>query len=262
MKLHNMVTKILPRFSIVTTVIILLVVTGSVLAIPPVGCIAPTTSNPGNDPKCNDSGTGTNCLSYCGASSPGFSSNRAGTGIAVIYYGGSSFSLSGSTINNQQVCSGSTCSGVVYDNNYQVAQGQSIGLTVKSSTLNGLGWRSPNSNGECGEAIPATDEELPEYGLTSIAPVRALVPSGYTIVSEQCWGDEPVGDSDFDFNDMMYIVAVRNPNPTSIPTATATISRLPDTSITTDNMNLIWVGLALISTGIGVYKLYTLVEEK
>jgi hypothetical protein len=229
-----------------------------VYADPPLNCVSPTTTNPGNDPSCNSSGTSTNCLEYCGYSASGFRSPVAGTGIAVAYWRYGTFTVNGSSIVNHQVCQGDVCTGLVRDDNFVVTQNQVISLLPHDGTDPGFGWRSPNSNNMCGEPIPRTDGNG-DYGQESIAELIALIPAGYRIASMQCWGDGGIGDSDFDFNDLMFVVAVRED---VTPTATPIITQIPKTSLSNDAINIVLLGILFVSSGIGLYKITTLLKEQ
>ncbi len=222
----------------------------SVDAADPVSCLAPTTVNVGSDSSCNTSGTSTDCLQYCSGTTPGFSSSASGTGLLVAYhtYSGANISVAGSTINQVVTCASQFCDGILEDPNFSLSSGSSVSLYSTDGTGNGIGWRGSSGN-ICGEAIPATNGEG-TYDQFDISSAISRIPTGYTIISTQCWGDHSVGDSDFDFNDMWYVVAIKNP--VISPPPGTTKPPLPKTDFDTGFLELLF-GITVLGLGLGTY---------
>ncbi len=180
-----------------------------------------STANPRHDPACNPQCTSNNCITYCKGGSTGakIEMPKRFTKYKIVYrvMGKLHIYLTIPELNikNRDLyCNDHTCSGVIYINGLQIAQNQSSNntkptLTIKLSDHEGyeLGFRAPSGNNMCGETnicspIGGT------YNAVSIANLVNTAKNGqYSIISKECWGDSPIGNADFDFNDNQIVIS-------------------------------------------------------
>jgi hypothetical protein len=92
--------------------------------------------------------------------------------------------------------------GVVRTNKV-INQGDYIVVAIGVGDKLGIGWTSPSVD-DCGD---------PVWGTVSIKALSDKVTTaGNTIMEKMCWGDAPLGRSDFDFNNFQAIVAIEGVN--------------------------------------------------
>jgi len=87
------------------------------------------------------------------------------------------------------------------DTNIIVGEGDLVTFfaSVLPNIDSGIGWANPTGD-ICGTS---------EWGVASIKPlVDKAIEDNSIIIERQCWGDTPVGVSDFDFDDFQVVVAV------------------------------------------------------
>jgi hypothetical protein len=91
----------------------------------------------------------------------------------------------------------------VVTTNKVVNQGDYIVVAIGVGDKMGIGWTSPTVD-DCGD---------PVWGTVSIKSLSDKVTAtGNTIMERMCWGDAPLGRSDFDFNNFQAIVAIEGVN--------------------------------------------------
>jgi len=179
----------------------------------PQECLTVSNANPKKAPTCNSSCTSTNCISYC-ASYKGSAAIKVPfdmTNIVVkvkapvrpIYVTVQNTSIKNALVNSLYKTLKDTSKAVF-------KKGETLRITIRDKEGYALGFRSPNSNNVCGENNICREDanknnNPPTYGTFSIADIIAP-PTGYKLVSKQCYADSPIGDSDFDFNDYAIVI--------------------------------------------------------
>jgi len=97
-----------------------------------------------------------------------------------------------------------------------VKVGDTITVSVIGPNGAAIGWVNPIGD-MCGD---------PAWGAITIKPLLDKVTADKnTVMEKQCWGDEPQGKSDFDFDDYQVVVAVE-----ADPTVVSTVSTLTSTT--------------------------------
>ena len=171
-----------------------------------------STDNPKTD-HCNAACNRSDCITYCKNSPNGTKIKISGNvnKIKVVYkFGGNMgihISIPELGIYNKNLdCYSGTCK-----NSFTVKQfvpANSI-LTIYVTDRDGksLGFRAPSNDNKCGEdnicsPVGGTYDSIDINDLLSIAHR-----DNFKIISKECWADTPIGDADFDFDDMQFIIA-------------------------------------------------------
>ncbi len=199
----------------------------------PNNCLTLSNNNPRHTPYCNPSCTSNNCITYCKAGSAGAKIlvTKDVKDIIIKYKAPThpiQIVVPGTSINKYVSCSGGACIGQVKDTSGKIFhKGDTLTIIVTDNEGYAIGFRAPDSNNICGENNICREDGgkygNPEYYETfSIADI-VNAPNGYSMLSKQCYGDSPIGDSDFDFNDYALVVfgkPINGPTPTPTPTPT------------------------------------------
>jgi len=202
---------------IILSGVILFSITSTVLAVGtvPSDCQSLSTTNPANDPTCNPSNQNTSCIQYCMARQSGARViiPQAIGSLRISFKNVHNLSLTIPELNINDLtldCSGSNCVGHIDINDISVNANTTITMILKESDGSyDLGYRTPNSNDQCGE----DNIHRPAGGtyntvtMTDTLTQATLDNTNYTILSKQCWADPAIGNSDFDFNDFQIVLS-------------------------------------------------------
>lgn len=173
----------------------------------PQDCQQLTNINPRNAAYCNPSCSRTNCISYCPAYNNGahVKVKNDFTDLVIKYKAPTHpiyITVPGTSIQNYEVnCSSNVCTGQINDTNHTVfKKGQILTIIIRDREGNAIGYRTPDSANNCGENNICS-EIGGHYGSFNISDITIAPDKNHALISKQCYGDSPIGDADFDFND-------------------------------------------------------------
>ena len=179
----------------------------------PQECVLPTTNNPKGARYCNSKCQSKNCIAYCPAYS-GYAKIKIPFDMKnlVVKFKGGTFpvylTIKGTSIQNYEIsCPGKKiCYKQIKDTKgTKFKKGDILEIRIKDREGYAIGFRSPDKNLNCGENNICS-EVGGKYGLLNIRDIVTPPLKTYRIVSKQCYGDSPIGDSDFDFNDYALVI--------------------------------------------------------
>lgn len=173
----------------------------------PQDCQQITNVNPRNAPYCNPSCSRTSCIFYCPAYKNGahIKVKSDFTDLIIKYKAPTHpiyITVPGTSIQNYEAnCSSKVCVGQIKDTSHTIfKKGQILTIIIRDREGNAIGYRAPDSANNCGENNICR-EDGGHYGTFNISDITTTPDKDHALISKQCYGDSPIGDSDFDFND-------------------------------------------------------------
>ncbi len=173
----------------------------------PSDCQNITNTNPKHTRYCNPSCSSSNCIYYCPAYNNGAHIKVTSdfTDLIIKYKAPTHpiyITIPGTSIQNYEVnCSSRICTGEIRDTSHKIfKKGSVLTVIIRDREGYAIGYRLPDSNNNCGETNICS-EIGGHYGQLNISDIVTPPSNDTILISKQCYGDSPIGDADFDFND-------------------------------------------------------------